>query len=154
MAGKGYTIEWNEDDLRRFVQLTQDVYDRALGYVAQEVWGNIGREAPTDEGKLANTGNWALEKAGHLGYRIYTNLVYALFVHEGTGIYGPVGRPITPTRARFLVFEWQGRTWFLRSVKGQKPNPYADRAMESAEMRIPEFVQRAIDELGVGEGVS
>lgn len=149
MADKNFTLEWNEEDIRRFLDLSTRVYNRALELLAQEVWGHIGREAPTDEGKLANIGNWSLEQMGNLAWRIHTNVAYALFVHEGTGIYGPVGKPIVPKRARYLVFEWQGRTWFLKSVKGQKPNPYADRAMDAASARTQEFIQTAISEMGV-----
>jgi len=141
-----YEMEFNEEDIRHFTELVKEVYTRAVAYVAQDVWGNIKREAPVNEGRLA--GSFDLEKLDDYAWRIYTNVHYALFVHEGTGIYGPVGQRIVPVSASVLVFEWMGRTWFLKSVAGQEPNPYADRAMDTSAARIDEFVNTAISELG------
>jgi hypothetical protein len=54
---------------------------------------------------------------------------YAKWVHNGTGIYGPSHEPIRPHAPnKFLHFEVDGKSVFARSVKGQKPNPYLDRA--------------------------
>ena len=45
---------------------------------------------------------------------------YATWQEEGTGIYGPVGARIFPTRAKVLVFDWPaaGGTVFARSIAG------------------------------------
>lgn len=139
-----WQVDFNEEEMREWLGLVEKAYDRALEYMAADVWGNIKREAPTDHGKLA--GSFALEKISRLKWRIYTMVYYAMYVHEGTGIYGPVGHPIVPRRARFLVFEWHGQTWFLRSVRGQKPNPFADRAMDTTAGRVQEFTERAVAE--------
>jgi len=141
-----YTVDWNEEDLRRFTELARSVFSRATHILAHEVWGNISREAPTDHGRLA--GSFMIEPLNEYDWRIYSNVEYSLFVHEGTGIYGPTGQPIVPQRASVLVFDWQGKTWFLKQVAGQKPNPYADRAIESADGRVDEFITRAMREVG------
>jgi len=50
---------------------------------------------------------------------------YALFVHEGTGIYGPRGAPIVPTTAKALRwFGSDGQPIFARSVKGMRGTKY------------------------------
>lgn len=49
---------------------------------------------------------------------------HAIWVHDGTGIYGPHRSPIVPRRARYLKFEYKGRLWRLRSVRGQRPQPF------------------------------
>jgi len=67
---------------------------------------------------------------------------YARFVEEGTGIYGPKGRPIVPVRAKALRFPARGAAtrlsgnltsaqqragggWaFAKSVKGRRATPY------------------------------
>jgi hypothetical protein len=140
-----YTMEWNEDDIRAMAELAMGVVKRSTELMAQEVWGNIQREAPTDEGKLA--GNWELKPQGELDWVIDTMTEYALWVHEGTGIHGPAGHRIVPKTAKALAFEWQGRFWILRSVAGQKPNKYADRAIENAAKRSQEFVEIALREM-------
>lgn len=55
---------------------------------------------------------------------------YALFVEEGTGIYGPQGTRIYPVTARALVFEWGGETVAFASVAGMQPVRYWDQALE------------------------
>ena len=49
---------------------------------------------------------------------------YAKFVHNGTGIYGPEKRKITPKKARALKTPYG----FKKSIKGQKANPYLENA--------------------------
>jgi len=145
-VAKKWEVEFNQEDLKRYLDLVGQVFARATENLAKDVWGNIGREAPTRHGKLA--GSFNLERLDEYSWMISSPTEYALFVHEGTGIYGPVGQRIVPKRARFLVFEWKGRTWFLKSVAGQRPNPYVDRAMTASEGRMREFVNMAIAQVG------
>lgn len=58
---------------------------------------------------------------------------YARFQDEGTGIYGPEGRPITPTRGKVLVFDWPaaGGIVFARSVRGSEPTRFWTKAVEA-----------------------
>jgi hypothetical protein len=71
--------------------------------------------------------------AGAPGVEVYTNLYYALWVHDGTGIYGPTGRPIRPRRAQYMVFRGSGGALvYARSVRGQRSNPYLRDALRSA----------------------
>ena len=53
---------------------------------------------------------------------------YAKWVHTGTGIYGPYKTPIVPRTAPLLVFKYKGRSWGLKSVKGQKAQPFLREA--------------------------
>ena len=69
--------------------------------------------------------------------RIGTAVHYARWVHSGTGIYGPLHRPIRPTRARFLRFRPKGSTRFVyaRSVKGMRGNAFLADALSAAGAR-------------------
>jgi len=58
---------------------------------------------------------------------------HARWVHEGTGLYGPLKRLIYPRTAPFMVFHSLGQWWKLPSVKGQKPNPYLEEAFRDVE---------------------
>jgi hypothetical protein len=54
---------------------------------------------------------------------------YAIWVHDGTGIYGPNNHPIIPNSGKIMVWENEdGNTIKAKSVKGQKANPYLERA--------------------------
>jgi hypothetical protein len=55
---------------------------------------------------------------------------YGEFVREGTGIYGPKGTPITPKTKEYLRFFIGEQEFFLKEVKGQKPNPYHRRVLK------------------------
>jgi hypothetical protein len=50
-----------------------------------------------------------------------SNLYYAPWVEEGTGIYGPKGQPIVPTHAKVLA--WRAEARFLPGVLGGKIGP-------------------------------
>jgi len=72
-------------------------------------------------------------RRNELAVRIGTNVYYARWVHDGTGIYGPHKVKITPKTARALVFrskiygakhgKWAGKV-VVRSVKGMRGNPF------------------------------
>lgn len=55
---------------------------------------------------------------------------YGIFVHDGTGIYGPRRSPIVPRTAPYLKFTIGNRTFRLKSVKGQEPQPFMTEAFE------------------------
>lgn len=65
--------------------------------------------------------------------RIGSGVKHARWVHDGTGIYGPRRRKITPKRSRVLVFEVRGGDLvFARSVKGMKKNEFLKDALPAA----------------------
>ena len=61
---------------------------------------------------------------------------YAKWVHDGTGVYGPRGVPITPRKAPFMVFQIDGKWFHKKSVQGQQPQPYLRDAVEEAQTTI------------------
>jgi len=91
------------------------------------------RRAPVDTGRLRSSittsmGTFNGKPAAFVG----TNVDYAIYVHEGTGIYGPRGAPITPKRGKFLVFRVRGSgvTVFARQVRGVRPRPFLKDALQ------------------------
>ena len=71
---------------------------------------------------------------------------YSIFVHEGTGLYGPHKTKIVPSAKQALAFSIGGKKIVVRSVKGQKPNPFMARALKKVEGQIPGIFAQAIDE--------
>lgn len=81
-----------------------------------------------------------------LAVRVGTDVVYARWVHDGTGLYGPQHKLIKPRKARVLVFKSKvygakkGKYagWvFAKSVKGMKPNPFLKNALSAADAKNP-----------------
>jgi len=68
--------------------------------------------------------------------RVGSNVHYALYVHDGTGVHGPKHRPIRPRTKRYLRFKPYGSTDFVfaRKVKGMRPNQYLLRALPAARI--------------------
>lgn len=73
-----------------------------------------------------------------MSVRVGTNLYYARYVHDGTGIYGPKRKIIKPKRAKALV--WRSKLHGRKSgkfagfvvatsVKGMRPNPFLAAAL-------------------------
>ena len=97
---------------------------------------NAGRRrAPVDEGTLRNSIEYVVDvRPASTHVTVGSPLPYARYIHEGTGIYGPKGTPITPVTRQVLKFQVKGSTgkrrgkdaqWvFAKSVKGIKPNPF------------------------------
>jgi hypothetical protein len=104
---------------------------REVTRVTEEVADAVRAEAPRRTGRLKSSIRTEVRpSAATVQGWVYTDLEYGPYVQTGTGIYGPRGRPITPRRARFLVFEGRdGRLVFARQVLGQEAQPYLTRGL-------------------------
>lgn len=69
---------------------------------------------------------------GAAGARIGTDLYYARFVHDGTGIYGPSHRPIRPQRGRALSFSGRTGAIVVASSRGQRGTHFLRNALRAA----------------------
>lgn len=66
--------------------------------------------------------------------RVGSNLRRARWVHNGTGLYGPRKKLITPVKAKALRWRGPAGPVFARSVKGMKPNPFLEEALPAANL--------------------
>lgn len=119
--------------------VTRDLLKRGLKVEsrAKVLLSGTGVEHPkrVDTGRLRSSVRTALHhQAGIPVVRIGTNIRYSLWVHNGTGIYGPRKVPITPVTSEFLRFRPKGSPVFLyrRSVKGMRANPFLKDALPAA----------------------
>lgn len=91
---------------------------------------------PVDTGRLRSSihHDEAVTESGEPVARVYSDVQYAMWVHEGTGIYGPRGTRIYPKNGRFLVFTPKGssRKVFARSIAGMRGRPFLVDAMAAA----------------------
>ena len=92
------------------------------------------RLAPVDTGRLrADISVGLVDGSATPVVRVGNSVDYALAVHEGTGIYGPSGRPIRPRRAKVLRFKAKGgKVVYARQVRGTRGRPYLRNALSAA----------------------
>lgn len=88
----------------------------------------LAKSLTGDDPKKDGSGWWAA---------IGSNVLYALWQEEGTGIYGKRNAPITPKRAKMLRFETKaGKIVFARSVRGTKPKEFLKKGVEKLQNNI------------------
>lgn len=118
--------------------VARDMLRRGLlveGRAKQLLAGGSGRPARIDTGRLrASITTRMVVDRGVPVARIGTGVRYALWVHEGTGIYGPRRTVIRPRRAKVLRFKPKGSTRFIYrpQVRGMKPNRFLVDALPAA----------------------
>lgn len=71
------------------------------------------------------------------GYTIHstigTDVPYAMYNHDGTGIFGPNGTPICAKRKPYLVFWIDGRKIVTKCVKGYPGTHFLVKALKVAQ---------------------
>jgi len=140
-------IEGDENAFDFFVNLS-DKHRRLVIDVLDDIADRVEREAQ-DNAPVGDTGELrehATERREFSRrFRVDGDLVYrteisvpdrpkkARWVHDGTGLYGPLHRWITPRTAPFMVFQINGRHFKLTHVRGQQPQPYLRDAVDEVE---------------------
>lgn len=97
--------------------------------------GTPGHPRRVDNGLLRSSVHTAVVSIGGQPWVVVsTNIHYARWIHDGTGIYGPRHRYITPRRAKRLRFRPKGSSRYIyaRKVAGIKPNPFLRDALSAA----------------------
>ena len=104
--------------------------------------GGLSGPKRIDTGKLRASISVQLKRKSTniLVVHIGTNVEYALWVHDGTGLYGPMHRPIRPKTKRYLRFKPKNSSTFIyaKLVKGMRPNHFLSDALEAARIG-PQF---------------
>jgi|SRR5699024_4644200 len=101
---------------------------------ANAFWSDrTGMTRQAIKGKSEGASNGAVLSLGH-----YSKV--GLYHEKGTGIYGPKGKPITPKRAKYLVFMGDhGQLVFAKSVKGMPKKPIVEPTVKK---NIPKIINR------------
>ena len=124
-------VRVNDAVIQKMLRNPKGQVARGILKIGKKVERRAKRLVPVDHGVLRNSINTELIIRTGPVARIGSKVKYALPVHEGTGIYGPRGLPITPKRGKVLVFTSRktNQLVFARSVKGMKGTPYLRRAL-------------------------
>jgi hypothetical protein len=84
----------------------------------------------------------------HVEFTLPNKPKHAVWVHNGTGLFGQYKTPIVPVRSPYLVFHIGDRKFVKRSVRGQHPQPYLTQAFELVDRTyIPYRFERLSAEL-------
>lgn len=65
--------------------------------------------------------------------RVGTDVKYARFVHDGTGLYGPHAQRIYPKNGPVLSWKSGGVYVYAKSTKGMRPNPFLKNALSAVK---------------------
>lgn len=142
------TIEVDSEALERaFAAAPEKVTAGLNGWVAKTALRTeraAKQNVPVRQGVLQNSIHTT---TGTLQARVAPSAKYALYVHNGTGIYGPNKRPITPKSARVLHFVSGGRDIFVKSVKGQKANPFMAKAYKEVKPQADSDANKTLSDI-------
>ena len=111
--------------------------------------GTAKELVPVDQGTLRGSliispVTWSGSTAtGNVG----TNLHYAVYQEQGTGIYGPSGQPIRPKTKTVLAWQKNGAWHFARQVRGVRPKWYMRTSAERNEQAVNGYFATAMDEV-------
>jgi len=141
-----YSLEVDVAAIEKLVKNGKQAVSLAFRYIAEEVWGNLRREAPVDQGQLA--GSFQLSKLSEMSYRIFTRVKYALDVNNGTAPHFVPFEEIAPWAIRHGIPP--GAVWRSIQQVGTRPNPFAERAVAETQTRVNEFMDRAVREVQSG----
>ncbi len=124
-------VRVNDAVIQKMLRSPKGQVARGILKIGKKVERKAKRLVPVDHGVLRNSITTELIIRRGPVARIGTKSKYGLYVHEGTGIYGPKGVPITPKHGKVLVFTSRktNKLVFARSVKGMKGTPYLRNAL-------------------------
>lgn len=140
-------FQLDEAQLRQLFTSPKGPVYQVLFRTGNQVLNQAKIKAPVDQGQLRASILLEMDQEnGAPVARVGTNVRYALFVHEGTGIYGPRKTSIVPKTKRFLRWPVKnqsgrgrrrykaGKTQayvYARSVKGVPARPFLTDALEA-----------------------
>lgn len=152
--------------LRIRLQLARDTLQQQVGVavpnIAAHIAQNLRDAAPVGElqetesvppgdepGKLQESFRVRVASGTGLARAtVYTVQPLKLWwVVHGTGIYGPVGQPITPQKARVLRWVSGGMVHFARSVRGMPPRPFVQPVLEEGRAYAEEQLREVVGEV-------
>lgn len=121
------TLEFKKGFDKASAELEDLLFER-VKIAGEHLKAKTVEEAPSDTGRLrASIFSRASRKKGELKAVVGSNLEYAPYVHQGTGIYAKGGNGRKSSWKVSTIYKGK-KVFFV--TKGQKPNPFLLRAKE------------------------
>lgn len=121
--------------------LEKPLTDACLSVVA-----DAKRNCPVEDGTLRNSITYSVEEEadGNLAGYVGSNLDYAPYVHQGTGIYALEGNG----RKQVPWTYYSEKDGKFHSTSGLKPTPFLQDAIDNEKDNIIQYFNQFIAELG------
>jgi hypothetical protein len=131
--------EINDADIQLVFEGMKEIGLRAMVLMGSDFEAEAVQEAPIKTGNLRSSIQ-ATTKDDYM-WIVGTNLEYAPYVHEGTEPHVIEGNP---------WLYWPGAEHPVRKVNhpGTEANPFFDRATDTVEGRLDEYIQMAMEDVG------
>jgi len=108
------TFKVNEEQLVEFLGGPSGPVWRQMMQIGNRIQNRAVELAPVDRGKLRSSIKVEMRREKKSPVVVVgTNVFYAIYVHNGTGVHGPKGVPIRPVNKKFLA-------WRIRNTSGTK----------------------------------
>jgi phage gpG-like protein len=129
----GAEIRINDAAVQKMLRNPKGQVAKGILKIGKKVERKAKRLVPVDHGVLRNSISTELIIRRGPVARIGTKVKYALYVHEGTGIYGPKNSPIIARPGKVMAFTLRksGKLIFTKKIKGMKGTPYLRNALIS-----------------------
>ena len=147
-----FELEVDTEVLEHLRRKVPELYRQATLKTGQEVErravlllgkGKLYQAYDTGHLRENSIGTRVIKKGADYVAEVYSTADYAEFVHEGTGIYGPLKRLITPKTKKALKFVYKGKEIVVKSVKGMRPRPFFRQAVKYVvPKRMKEIFER------------
>lgn len=125
-------MRYSDPVIRNILNAPSGMVGQYLARLGREVATSARRRAPHASGQLAGSITSEVQgRGGSLQAVVTANARHAMWVHEGTGIYGPRGRYILPRSGKFMTWQEGGEWVVARRVAGIPKRPYLRDAMEA-----------------------
>lgn len=147
MAQISVSLKLDDSQLRKLPGILRQKAERAVNTSSLEMEAtatrNVRDMGVVKTGNLANSGVVNLRGEGfNRQAEITFRAGYSLFVHNGTGLFGPKKDFIRPkTKSMLSWIGADGKRIFAKKVKGMKGRPFLADAMEAER---PEFERRVL----------
>jgi len=139
MASNFDTSDFDKS-LKELMQSLPKRLEEAVEKACLKVEADAKKECPTDDGTLRASITHEVEiKGDEVNGYIGTNLEYAPYVHQGTGLYASGGKG---KQAPWAYKDSEGK-WHKTS--GQKPNPFLQKAIDKNRTEIIEYLKGVLN---------
>lgn len=119
-------------------ELLPETIEKGLEKACQLVENDAKQRCPVDDGTLrASITHKVEDQIGVIG----SNLEYAVYVHEGTGLYAKDGKG--RKQVPWIYKDAQGHT---HATKGNRPNPFLQEAVDENMGEIPKCWEGLLDD--------